>query len=75
MKALDEALKFAPEGFRTNVKATLAHRAVVVALMCLALGGCGNCGGWTNPWYQAAQPHSCQTDRPSGEIFTPILTH
>ncbi|MBV8425762.1 MAG: hypothetical protein JO137_08275 [Hyphomicrobiales bacterium] len=39
-------------------------RRVRVALMIVALGfllgGCGNCGGWTNPWYRAAQPHSCE---------------
>jgi hypothetical protein len=39
-------------------------RKVRAALMIVALGfllsGCGNCGGWTNPWYRAEQPHSCE---------------
>ncbi|MBV9977369.1 MAG: hypothetical protein JO105_18430 [Hyphomicrobiales bacterium] len=33
--------------------------ALVIVALGFLLSGCGNCGGWTNPWYRAAQPHSC----------------
>ncbi|MBV9136965.1 MAG: hypothetical protein JO357_07895 [Hyphomicrobiales bacterium] len=34
--------------------------AVVIVALGFLLSACGNCGGWTNPWYRAAQPHSCE---------------
>ncbi|MBV9568894.1 MAG: hypothetical protein JO172_12215 [Hyphomicrobiales bacterium] len=33
--------------------------ALAIVALGLLLSGCGNCGGWTSPWYRAAQPHSC----------------
>jgi hypothetical protein len=44
-------------GFKSKARAAFALLALGVML-----GGCGNCGGWTNPWYGATQPHSCQSD-------------
>ncbi|MFI5012573.1 MAG: hypothetical protein ACHQAY_09510 [Hyphomicrobiales bacterium] len=50
-----------------------ARAAVLLLALGLALGGCGNCGGWTNPWYGAAQPHSCQSDPPAkGSMVLPL---
>jgi hypothetical protein len=47
------------DGARRRGKARAAFALVVLGLL---LGGCGNCGGWSNPWYGAAQPHSCESD-------------
>jgi len=33
---------------------------LALGFLALSLGGCGNCNGWTNPWY--AGPHSCESD-------------
>jgi hypothetical protein len=39
--------------------------AIALLALAFALGGCGNCGGWTNPWAPASLPHSCGSDQPS----------
>ena len=50
-----------------------ARAALALIALGLALGGCGNCNGWTNPWYGAAQPHSCQSDPPAkGSMMLPL---
>ena len=55
------------DAFRPTICRRGARFGAAIALLALgfALGGCGNCGGWTNPWYKAAQPNSCGSDRPS----------
>ena len=50
-------------GFATKFRAVLA-----LAALGLALGGCGNCGGWTNPWYKADAPHACHGDPTSQSL-------
>jgi hypothetical protein len=52
-----------------------ARVSTALALLALgfALGGCGNCGGWTNPWYRASQPNACGSDQPSkGSAMLPL---
>jgi hypothetical protein len=39
-----------------------ARAALALVALGLMLGGCGNCGGWTNPWYNG---HSCGSDHGS----------
>jgi hypothetical protein len=39
--------------------------AIALLALGFALSGCGNCGGWTYPWYKASQPNSCGSERPS----------
>ena len=41
-------------------RAGRVRAALAVVALGFLLSGCGNCGGWTNPWYHAAQPHSCE---------------
>jgi hypothetical protein len=50
-------------GFFAKIRAVLA-----LAALGLALGGCGNCGGWTNPWYKADSPHACHGDPTSQSL-------
>jgi hypothetical protein len=43
---------------------------LALAGVALALGGCGNCGGWTFPWYKGGPPHSCHSEPgPQGGTF------
>jgi hypothetical protein len=47
-----------------------ARTAFILVATGLLLGGCGNCGGWTYPWYKSGAPHSCGSDQPSQEAAT-----
>jgi hypothetical protein len=47
-----------------------ASAGLALAGVALALGGCGNCGGWTFPWYKGGAPHSCHSEPgPQGGTF------
>jgi hypothetical protein len=50
---------------RFGASLVTARAAIALVALGLMLGGCGNCGGWTNPWYDTGKPHSCQSDHPS----------
>jgi len=43
-----------------------------LGILALSLGGCGNCNGWTNPWY--AGPHSCESDHAARAFAAPLPT-
>jgi hypothetical protein len=45
---------------------------LALAVVALSLGGCGNCGGWTFPWYKGEAPHSCHSE-PGPEGGTLLL--
>jgi hypothetical protein len=48
-----------------------ARIGLALALLSLGLGGCGNCGGWTNPWSPASKPpHACGSDHASQETMS-----
>jgi hypothetical protein len=50
-----------------------ARAAFILVAIGLLLGGCGNCRGWTNPWYKATAPGSCGSEDPSQEaVFAPL---
>jgi|HubBroStandDraft_4_1064222.scaffolds.fasta_scaffold400310_2 hypothetical protein len=51
-----------------------ARFALALAMLGLTLGGCGNCGGWTNPWSPASKPpHACSSDHASQEMASEAL--
>ena len=37
--------------------------------LAVSLAGCGNCGGWTNPWSRISPPHSCASDHASEQAM------
>jgi len=41
---------------------------LALAILAISLDSCGNCNGWTNPWYVG--PHSCQSDHASESATT-----
>jgi hypothetical protein len=43
---------------------------LALGILALSLGGCGNCNGWTNPWY--AGPHSCDSDHAARSFAAPL---
>jgi len=59
------------EGGRAFAKARAAFALLALGL---SLGGCGNCGGWSNPWSRVAPANSCQSDHPSGQAMLPLLS-
>jgi hypothetical protein len=65
-EASDAAPSRLPFGSRSSRK---LRCALALAALGLLLGGCGNCGGWTNPWSRISPPHSCASDHASEQAM------
>ena len=66
--AAASAFKARPLGFARRLCGGLALIGLAVSL-----AGCGNCNGWTSPWYKATSPGSCHAEPGSsgGTILLP----